>query len=41
LASVGGCGSGLRRLATLRNSHDYRARATGLYLEGILDRDSP
>ena len=31
----------LRWLATLRNSDDYRARASGLYLEGILDRDSP
>lgn len=30
-----------RWLTTLRNSDDYRARATGLYLEGILDRDSP
>jgi hypothetical protein len=28
-------------LATLRNGDDYRARASGLYLEGILDRDSP
>jgi hypothetical protein len=33
--------SRLRWLATLRNSDDYRARAMGLYLEGILDRDSP
>jgi len=33
--------SRLRWLAALRNSDDYRARATGLYLEGILDRDSP
>jgi hypothetical protein len=33
--------SRMRWLATLRNSDDYRARATGLYLEGILDRDSP
>lgn len=31
----------LRWLATLRDSDDYRARATGLYLEGLLDRDSP
>jgi hypothetical protein len=31
----------LRWLAALRNSDDYRARATGLYLEGIIDRDSP
>jgi hypothetical protein len=31
----------LQWLATLRNSDDYRARAGGLYLEGILDRDSP
>jgi hypothetical protein len=30
-----------RWLAALRNSDDYRARATGLYLEGIFDRDSP
>jgi hypothetical protein len=28
-------------LATLRNSDDHRARAGGLYLAGILDRDSP
>jgi hypothetical protein len=33
--------SRLRWLAALRNSDDYRARATGLYLEGIFDRDSP
>jgi hypothetical protein len=33
--------SRLRWLATLRNSDDYHARATGLYLEGIFDRDSP
>ena len=33
--------SRLRWLAALRNSDDYRARASGLYLEGILDRDSP
>jgi len=33
--------SRLRWLATLRNSDDYRARAAGLYLEGIFDRDSP
>jgi hypothetical protein len=33
--------SRLRWLTTLRNSDDYRARATGLYLEGIFDRDSP
>jgi hypothetical protein len=32
--------SRMRWLATLRNSDDYRARATGLYLEGIFDRDS-
>jgi hypothetical protein len=31
----------MRWLSTLRNSDDYRARASGLYLEGILDRDSP
>jgi hypothetical protein len=30
----------LRWLAALRNSDDYHARATGLYLEGIFDRDS-
>jgi hypothetical protein len=29
-----------RWLAALRNSDDYRARAAGLYLEGIFDRDS-
>jgi hypothetical protein len=33
--------SRLRWLAALRNSDDYRARAAGLYLEGILDRASP
>jgi hypothetical protein len=33
--------SRLRWLAALRNSDDYRARAAGLYLEGIFDRDSP
>ena len=33
--------SRLRWLATLRNSDDYRARASGLYVEGFLDRDSP
>ena len=33
--------SRMRWLATLRNSDDYRARAAGLYLEGIFDRDSP
>jgi hypothetical protein len=33
--------SRLRWLSALRNSDDYRARATGLYLEGIFDRDSP
>jgi hypothetical protein len=33
--------SRMRWLTTLRNSDDYRARATGLYLEGIFDRDSP
>jgi hypothetical protein len=32
--------SRMRWLAALRNSDDYRARATGLYLEGILDRDA-
>jgi hypothetical protein len=31
----------LRWLSALRNSDDYRARATGLYLEGIFDRDEP
>ena len=31
----------LRWLATLRHSDDYRARASGLYLDGILDLDSP
>ena len=31
----------LHWLATLRHSEDYRARASGLYLDGILDRDSP
>ena len=30
-----------RWLAALRDSDDYRARAAGLYLEGIFDRDSP
>ena len=33
--------SRMRWLSALRNSDDYRARATGLYLEGIFDRDSP
>jgi hypothetical protein len=33
--------SRLRWLAALRNSDDFRARAAGLYLEGIFDRDSP
>jgi hypothetical protein len=33
--------SRMRWLSALRNSDDYRARATGLYLEGILDRDAP
>jgi hypothetical protein len=33
--------SRIRWLAALRNSDDYHARATGLYLEGIFDRDSP
>jgi hypothetical protein len=28
-------------LSALQNSDDYRARATGLYLEGMLDRDEP
>jgi hypothetical protein len=32
--------SRMRWLSALRNSDDYRARATGLYLEGILDRDA-
>jgi hypothetical protein len=31
----------LRWLSTLRNSDDYRARATGLYLEDMFDRDEP
>ena len=31
----------LRWLSALRNSDDYRARATGLYLEGVFDRDEP
>ena len=31
----------LRWLATLRDSDDYRARAAGLYMEGLVDRDSP
>ena len=31
----------LQWLATLRKSDDDRARASGLYLEGFLDRDSP
>jgi hypothetical protein len=30
-----------RWLSALRNSDDYRARAAGLYMEGILDRDAP
>jgi hypothetical protein len=30
-----------RWLSALRNSDDYRARATGLYLDGMLDRDAP
>jgi hypothetical protein len=33
--------SRLRWLAALRNSNDYRARASGLFLEGFVDRDSP
>jgi hypothetical protein len=33
--------SRMRWLSTLRNSDDYRTRAMGLYLEGILDRDAP
>ncbi|HSZ09422.1 MAG TPA: hypothetical protein VK794_12860 [Steroidobacteraceae bacterium] len=33
--------SRVRWLSALRNSDDYRTRATGLYLEGILDRDAP
>jgi hypothetical protein len=32
--------SRMRWLSALRNSDDYRARATGLYLEGLLDRDA-
>jgi hypothetical protein len=32
--------SRMRWLSALRNSDDYRARATGLYLEGVLDRDA-
>jgi hypothetical protein len=31
----------LRWLSRLRNSDDYRARATGLYLDGIFNRESP
>jgi hypothetical protein len=31
----------LRWLAALRDSDDYRARAAGLYLEGLVDRASP
>ncbi len=30
-----------RWLSALRNSDDYRARASGLFLEGMLDRDAP
>jgi len=33
--------SRMRWLSALRNSDDYRARATGLYLEGMLDHDAP
>ena len=33
--------SRMRWLSALRNSDDYRARAAGLYMEGILDRDAP
>jgi hypothetical protein len=33
--------SRMRWLSALRNSDDYRARATGLYLDNILDRDAP
>ena len=33
--------SRVRWLAALRNSDDYRARAAGLFLEDMLDRDSP
>jgi hypothetical protein len=33
--------SRMRWLTALRNSDDYRARATGLYLEGMLDHDAP
>ena len=32
--------SRMRWLSALRNSDDYRARATGLYLDGMLDRDA-
>jgi hypothetical protein len=32
--------SRMRWLSALRNSDDYRARAAGLFLEGIFDRDS-
>jgi hypothetical protein len=32
--------SRMRWLSALRNSDDYRARSTGLYLEGMLDRDA-
>jgi hypothetical protein len=33
--------SRMRWLSALRNSDDYRARAAGLYLEGMLDLDAP
>jgi hypothetical protein len=33
--------SRMRWLSALRNSDDYRARATGLYLEGMLGHDAP
>jgi hypothetical protein len=33
--------SRMRWLSALRTSDDYRARATGLYMEGILDLDAP
>ena len=33
--------SRMRWLSALRSSDDYRARATGLYLEGMLDHDAP
>ncbi len=33
--------SRMRWLSAMRNGDDYRVRATGLYLEGTLDRDAP